>query len=42
MIAEKKKDPQAHPNLGRYHGFSATGISLSEFERIISSLRPVR
>jgi hypothetical protein len=25
-----------------YHGFSATGISLDEFEKIIASLRPIR
>ena len=42
MRSEKSKDPNAHPNLGRYHGFSATGITLSEFEKIINSLRPAR
>src|SRR4051812_15308039 len=42
MIAEKAKNPQAHPVLGRYHGFTATGISLEEFKKIIDSLRPAR
>ena len=42
MVAEKAKDPHAHPVLGRYHGFSATGITLAQFEKIISSLRPAR
>ena len=42
MIREKAKDRLAHPNLGRYHGFSATGISVAEFKRIIESLRAVR
>lgn len=42
MIREKAKDPLVHPNLGRYHGFSATGITVAEFEKIINSLRPVR
>jgi len=42
MIREKAKDPLVHPNLGRYHGFSASGITVAEFEKIINSLRPVR
>jgi hypothetical protein len=42
MIAEKAKDPRAHPVLGRYHGFTATGISMSDFRKIIDSLRPAR
>lgn len=42
MKSEKAKDPNAHPNLGRYHGFSATGITVAEFAKIINSLRPVR
>ena len=41
MKSEKAK-ALTHPILGRYHGFSATAISVTEFERIISSLRPVR
>src|SRR5438046_6834405 len=31
MKAEKDKDPTAHPTLGRFHGFSATGITVAEF-----------
>lgn len=42
MIAEKAKDPDAHPVLGRYHGFTATGISVANFEKVIQSLKPVR
>jgi hypothetical protein len=42
MVREKAKDRQAHPNLGRYHGFSATGITVAEFKKIIDSLRAVR
>jgi hypothetical protein len=42
MLAEKAKDPQGHPELGRYHGVTATGITLAEFEKIINSLRPIR
>ena len=42
MIREKAKDPLVHPILGRYHGFSATGITVTEFEKIIQSLKPIR
>jgi hypothetical protein len=42
MKREKAKDKQAHPILGRYHGFSTTALSLAEFEKIIASLRPIR
>lgn len=42
MKSEKAKDPLAHPNLGRYHGFSTTGTTVAEFEKIIQSLKPVR
>src|SRR5882762_6255234 len=42
MNAEKSKDQLAHPVLGRYHGFSASGITLAEFAKIIKSLHPVR
>jgi hypothetical protein len=31
-----------HPILGRYHGFSGTGVSVAEFEKIINSLHPIR
>jgi hypothetical protein len=42
MTAEKSKDRLAHPVLGRYHGFSASGITLAEFAKIIKSLHPIR
>ena len=41
MKAEKSKG-LAHPVLGRYHGFSASGITLAEFAKIVKSLHPVR
>jgi hypothetical protein len=42
MKAEKAKNPQGHPTLGRFHGFSATGITLAEFAKIVQSLHPIR
>src|SRR6266700_5196619 len=42
MNAEKAKGPDLHPILGRFHGFSATGITLAEFTKIIQSLHPIR
>jgi hypothetical protein len=42
MNAEKTKDPQGHPTLGRFHGFSATGITVAEFTKIVQSLHPIR
>jgi hypothetical protein len=41
MNEEKSKSPDAHPVLGRFHGFSATGITLAEFTKIIQSLHPI-
>ena len=41
MNQEKTKGPGSHPVLGRFHGFSATGITLAEFAKIIQSLHPV-
>src|SRR5262245_697966 len=41
MNDEKGKAPDAHPVLGRFHGFSATGITLAEFIKIIQSLHPI-
>jgi hypothetical protein len=40
--AEIAKDAESHPILGRYHGFSATGITLAEFTKIVQSLHPIR
>ena len=41
MLAENAKGA-AHPTLGRFHGFSASGITVAEFAKIIGSLHPVR
>ena len=40
MNAENGKGA-AHPTLGRFHGFSATGITVAEFAKIIQSLHPI-
>jgi hypothetical protein len=42
MKAENAKDARGHPTLGRFHGFSATGITLADFSKIAQSLHPVR
>jgi hypothetical protein len=42
MNAEDAKRGGGHPVLGRFHGFTATGITLAEFEKIVQSLRPLR
>ena len=42
MNAETANGAQTHPTLGRYHGFSAAGITLAEFSKIVQSLRPIR
>jgi len=41
MNEELAKGPDIRPVLGRYHGFSATGITLKEFAKIIESLHPL-
>jgi hypothetical protein len=41
MNDEKGKAPDSHPVLGRFHGFSATGITVAEFTKIIQSLHPI-
>jgi hypothetical protein len=41
MNAETARGPDSHPILGRFHGFSATGITLAEFSRIVESLHPI-
>ena len=41
MNEEKAKGPDSHPVLGRFHGFSATGITVAEFTKIIQSLHPI-
>jgi hypothetical protein len=42
MNAEQAKGHDSHPILGRFHGFSATGITLAEFAKIIDSLHPIQ
>src|SRR5262249_49130591 len=42
MNAETAKGPDNHPILGRFHGFSATGITLAEFAKIVQSLHLIR
>jgi hypothetical protein len=42
MNVETSKNAESHPMLGRYHGFSATGIALAEFSKIVQSLHPIR
>ena len=42
MNAETSKNAESHPILGRYHGFSATGITVAEFGKIVESLHPIR
>jgi hypothetical protein len=41
MNDEKAKGAGSHPVLGRFHGFSATGITLPDFTKIIQSLHPM-
>jgi hypothetical protein len=41
MNAEKNKGPDSHPVLGRFHGFSATGITVADFAKIVQSLHPI-
>ena len=41
MNEEKGKGPNSHPVLGRFHGFSATGITVAEFTKIVQSLHPI-
>jgi hypothetical protein len=40
MNAEDGKGAE-HPTLGRFHGFSATGITVAEFTKMIKSLHPI-
>ncbi|HET6886844.1 MAG TPA: hypothetical protein VFH87_02865 [Candidatus Udaeobacter sp.] len=42
MNSETSKNAEGHPVLGRYHGFSATRITLDEFDKLVQSLHPVR
>jgi hypothetical protein len=42
MNTEKAKGAGNHPIRGRFHGFSATGITVAEFAKIVQSLHPIR
>jgi hypothetical protein len=42
MTADNAKSGGGHPVLGRFHGFSATEITIVEFTKIAQSLHPVR
>ena len=42
MNEEDAKRGGGHPVLGRFHGFTATGITLAEFAKIVQSLHPIR
>lgn len=41
MNDEKTKAPNSHPVLGRLHGFSATGMTIADFTKIVQSLHPI-
>ena len=41
MNEQKGKGPDLHPVLGRFHGFSGTGITVADFTKIIQSLHPI-
>lgn len=42
MKAETATDPHGQTDLGRYHGFTGTNMTVADFERIIGSLHPVK
>ncbi len=42
MTADDAKSGNGHPVLGRFHGFSATGMTVAEFTKIAQSLHPIR
>src|SRR5439155_16155229 len=42
MTADDVKSGGGHPVLGRFHGFSATGMTVAEFTKIAQSLHPIR
>jgi hypothetical protein len=42
MTADDAKSGGGHPVLGRFHGFSATEMTIAEFTKIAQSLHPVR
>ena len=42
MQGETGTDHLPHPILGRYHSFTATGLNVADFAKIIESLHPIR
>jgi hypothetical protein len=42
MQAEVGRDAKAHPVLGRFHGFTGTNMTVAEFEKIVTSLHPIK
>ncbi len=42
MKTEMSKNADSHPILGRYHGFSSTGMTVAEFSKIAQSFHPIR
>ena len=42
MTVDDAKSGGGHPVLGRFHGFSATEMTMAEFTKIAQSLHPVR
>jgi hypothetical protein len=42
MTADNARSGGGHPVLGRFHGFSAIGMTVAEFTKIAQSLHPVR
>jgi hypothetical protein len=41
-MQKQMKEKNSKPTLGRFHGFSASGVTLAEFQRIMNSVHPVR
>jgi hypothetical protein len=42
MNAEHGREANAHPVLGRFHGFTGTNMTVAEFTKIVNSLHPIR
>jgi hypothetical protein len=42
MQTEVGRDAKAHPVLGRFHGFTGTNMTVADFEKIVTSLHPIK
>jgi hypothetical protein len=42
MKADQAESTTWHGELGRFHGFTGTGITVAEFQKILESLRPAK